>query len=196
MLTVRNISEQRKVAVFEVLRQGSDPRDSFFLLVALSTAIASFGLVMNSTAVVIGAMLVAPLMTPILGLALGLVRGDPHLIGIAGRAETVGIVLSVGTGTLLGFMLPTHFEPTSEMLGRTEPNLFDLMVAVLAGTAGAFALVDEKLVPYCRAWRSPLPSCPPWPTAGFASRSAPTAGQPAPFCCFSPIFCRFCWSPV
>jgi hypothetical protein len=72
-----SITDQRKLKVYEELRQGSDPRKAFFLLVAVSTLIAAFGLAMNNTAVVIGAMLVAPLMTPILGLALGLLRGSP-----------------------------------------------------------------------------------------------------------------------
>ena len=81
-----SLTDQRKLKVYNELRQGSDPRKAFFLLVAVSTLIAAFGLAMNNTAVVIGAMLVAPLMTPILGLALGLLRGNPHLIGLAARS--------------------------------------------------------------------------------------------------------------
>jgi uncharacterized hydrophobic protein (TIGR00271 family) len=141
------ISEQRNQKVYDDLLSGSDPRQSFFLLVALSTLIAAFGLVMNSTAVVIGAMLVAPLMTPILGLALALVRGDAKFIGVALRAETIGVGVSVLAGIAVGLSLPAQFEATPEMLSRTEPNLFDLLVAVLAGLAGAYALVDEKLSP-------------------------------------------------
>jgi uncharacterized hydrophobic protein (TIGR00271 family) len=138
---------ERKAKVREDLRQGSDPRPSFFLLVGLSTLIAALGLVMNSTAVVIGAMLVAPLMTPILGLGLGLIRSDTRLIGISLKSEAVGVAVSITAGVLLGLLLPSHFEPTGEMLSRTQPNLFDLFVAVLAGFAGAYALVDEKLSP-------------------------------------------------
>jgi uncharacterized hydrophobic protein (TIGR00271 family) len=108
--------------------------------------IASFGLVMNSTAIIIGAMLVAPLMTPILGLGLGLARGEATLIRMALRAEVTGIVIAVGAGALFGLSLP-YIETTPEMLGRTTPNLLDLLVAVFAGSAGAYALVDEKLSP-------------------------------------------------
>ena len=142
-----DLSEERKLKVYNDLRQGSSPRPSFFLLVAVSTLIAAFGLVMNSTAVVIGAMLVAPLMTPILGLGLGLVRGDAGLIGIALRAEILGVLISLLAGALLGLALPSGYEATTEMLSRTHPNLFDLLVAVLAGLAGAYALVDEKISP-------------------------------------------------
>jgi len=142
-----DLTEERKVKVYEELARGSDPRSSFFLLVAVSTIIASLGLVMNSTAVVIGAMLVAPLMTPILGLALALVRGDAPLIGVAMRSEVFGVGVSILVAALFGLALPSHFDATPEMLSRTSPNLLDLLVAVFAGLAGAYALVDEKLSP-------------------------------------------------
>ncbi|MEA3301960.1 MAG: DUF389 domain-containing protein [Pseudomonadota bacterium] len=142
-----SITDQRKQKVYEELRQGSDPRRAFFLLVAVSTLIAAFGLAMNNTAVVIGAMLVAPLMTPILGLALGLLRGIPSLIGLAARSEALGVLVSIGMGFILGITLPSYFDITPEMLSRTEPGVADLLVAVLAGIAGAYALIDEKLSP-------------------------------------------------
>jgi uncharacterized hydrophobic protein (TIGR00271 family) len=115
-------------------------------MVAASTAIASFGLIMDSTAVVIGAMLVAPLMTPILGLSLALVRGNAPLLGRAIQAVAVGTILSVALSAGFGFLMPA-LEATPEMLARTRPNLLDLLVAVFAGFAGAYALVDEKLSP-------------------------------------------------
>lgn len=139
-------SNKRKVGVYEDLREGSQPGSRFYFLVAVSTLIASFGLVMNSTAVIIGAMLVAPLMTPILGLGLGLARVEATFIRLALRAEVTGIVIAVGAGALFGLSLP-YIETTPEMLSRTTPNLLDLLVAVFAGSAGAYALVDEKLSP-------------------------------------------------
>jgi uncharacterized hydrophobic protein (TIGR00271 family) len=141
-----DITEERKLFIYDSLYMGSDPKRSFFILVALSTLIAAFGLVMNSTAVIIGAMLVAPLMTPILGLALSMVRGDTGLMALALRAEVAGVVVAVVAAALLGLAVP-YFEETPEMLGRTHPNLYDLMVAVFAGIAGAYALVNEKLSP-------------------------------------------------
>ncbi|MEH6584517.1 MAG: DUF389 domain-containing protein [Halioglobus sp.] len=145
--TLITVSKERALKIYNDLLAGSDPRPSFFLLVGVSTLIAAFGLVMDNTAVVIGAMLVAPLMTPILGLALALVRSDTHLSGIALRSEFIGVIISILAGVLIGLTLPEYFEPTEEMLGRTQPSLFDLLVAVLAGLAGAYALVDEKLSP-------------------------------------------------
>lgn len=140
------ISRDRLKVVHKEISDGSEPALRFYILVAVSTLIASFGLISNSTAVVIGAMLVAPLMTPIFGISLALVRGESHLLGRAARAEIVGVVAAVSMGFALGSLLG-DIEPTPEMLSRTQPNLFDLLVAVLAGFAGAYALVDEKISP-------------------------------------------------
>lgn len=140
------ISRERFTVVHQEISEGSEPALRFYLLVTLSTLIASFGLISNSTAVVIGAMLVAPLMTPIFGIALALVRGEPGLLGRAIRAEAVGVAAAVTMSFVLGLFLG-DFEPTTEMLSRTRPILYDLIVAVLAGFAGAYALVDEKISP-------------------------------------------------
>ena len=140
------ITPERFTVVHREISDGSEPALRFYILVAVSTLIASFGLIANSTAVVIGAMLVAPLMTPIFGISLALVRGEPLLLGRAARAEVIGMVAAVSMGFVLGFLLG-DIEPTAEMLSRTRPNLFDLFVAVLAGFAGAYALVDEKISP-------------------------------------------------
>ena len=140
------INRERFEIVHADISDGSEPALRFYILVVVSTLIASFGLILNSTAVVIGAMLVAPLMTPIFGISLALVRGDTGLFGRAIRAEIFGVIAAVTMSLALGLTLG-DFEPTNEMLSRTSPTLFDLLVAVLAGFAGAYALVDEKLSP-------------------------------------------------
>lgn len=141
-----NISAERKKTIIEEISLGSEPRGSFYALLLTASLIACFGLIANSTAVVIGAMLVSPLMTPIQGMALALVRGDTHLMGHAVRSEVVGVVLAVFVPALVG-LLPLNVEATSEMLARTQPNLMDLLVAVLAGFAGALAMIDERISP-------------------------------------------------
>lgn len=145
-MSIFKITPERFKVVHAEISDGSEPALRFYILVAISTLIACFGLIANSTAVVIGAMLVAPLMTPIFGISLALVRGEPHLLGRAARAEIVGVVAAVTMGLILGSILG-DIEPTAEMLSRTRPNLFDLVVAVLAGFAGAYALIDEKISP-------------------------------------------------
>ncbi|EMG36120.1 hypothetical protein PCS_03136 [Desulfocurvibacter africanus PCS] len=137
---------ERRAQVIGDISQGSEPGIRFYVLVGVSTLIASIGLIADSTAVVIGAMLVAPLMTPIFGISLALVLGEAKLLRNSLLAVTAGIFIAVATALLLG-SLPIALEVTPEMLSRTQPNLFDLLVAVLAGFAGAYALVDESLSP-------------------------------------------------
>jgi len=140
------VTPEQAAIVYNEIATGSDPGLRFYIMVAASTAIASFGLISDSTAVVIGAMLVAPLMTPILGLSLALVRGNALLLGRAIQAITVGTLLTVALAACFGFLMP-GLEATPEMLARTKPNLLDLLVAVFAGLAGAYAMVDEHLSP-------------------------------------------------
>ncbi|MBT8363966.1 MAG: TIGR00341 family protein, partial [Deltaproteobacteria bacterium] len=140
------ISDERAANVINDISVGSEPELRFYTMVAASTAIATFGLISNSTAVVIGAMLVAPLMTPIFGIALALIRGDASLLGRSIRAEIAGVFLTVVLAACFGFLMP-ELEATQEMLSRTKPNLLDLLVAVFAGFAGAYAMVDEHISP-------------------------------------------------
>ncbi|UCD36302.1 MAG: TIGR00341 family protein [Nitrospiraceae bacterium] len=139
-------SPSRRASVIDEINASSQPGTRFYAMVATSTLIASLGLIANSAAVVIGAMLVAPLMTPIFGIALALVRGDGHLLKRAIQAEVIGVLLSVVMSASFG-MLPLALQVTPEMLARTEPNLLDLLVAVLAGFAGTYAMIDERLSP-------------------------------------------------
>ncbi len=140
------VSPTRLPVVLEEIDYGSEPAVRFYALVATATLIASFGLIANSTAVIIGAMLVAPLMTPVFGISLALVRGDARLLGHALRAEAVGVLLAVGISAIFG-AFPLALEVTPEMLARTQPNLLDLLVAVLAGFAGSYAMIDEHISP-------------------------------------------------
>ena len=139
-------SEDRKQEVRDDIAIGSTPRTAYYLLLSISVLIAAFGLVTNSAAVVIGAMLVSPLMTPIFGISLGLIRGNMTLLRKASVAEFGGVIIGIGAATILG-LLPFANEVTSEMLSRTSPTLIDLVVAALAGTAGCLAMIDERISP-------------------------------------------------
>lgn len=139
-------SRERREFVVKDITAGSEPGIRFYLLLTTSALIAAFGLIANSTAVIIGAMLVSPLMTPIIGSSLGLVIGDTKLFANSLRSVVVGTVLAILFSALLGF-LPLALEATPEMLLRVRPTLLDLCVAVLAGFAGAYAMIDEKVSP-------------------------------------------------
>ena len=144
------VSPERFNIICKTVAEGSQPEARFYIMVVVSTLIAGAGLISNSTAVVIGAMLVAPLMTPIFGISLALVREDAKLLNRASLAEIIGVVAAVGMGLVVGWVaLKTdpYLKITPEMLSRTTPNMSDLAVAVLAGLAGAYALIDEKISP-------------------------------------------------
>ena len=117
---------------------------NFSILLALATAIATFGLLSNSTATIIGAMIVAPLMIPIVSFAYGLIILNYHLIIYSLVRLILGILLTVIIAfistEIIGFRIPE-----SEILARTEPTLLDLGVAIAAGTAGAFAKIRRSV---------------------------------------------------
>ncbi len=140
------MDECRKTEVCEDIAIGSTPKTTYYLLLSISVLIAGFGVVTNSPAVVIGAMLVSPLMTPIFGISLGLVRGDMALLRKAFIAEFGGVLIAIGGAAILG-MLPFAQEVTPEMLSRTSPTLLDLLVAALAGMAGCLAMIDARISP-------------------------------------------------
>ena len=133
------LSMEERIEVYRQVRRGARPRQDFFMMIALSAGIAALGLILNSAAVIIGAMLVAPLMSAIIGMGLGTVQGNSRFIATAARAMLLGALVAIAMGFLLGLI---HFdrEPTSEMLGRAAPSILDLMVAVVSGFAGAYAL--------------------------------------------------------
>lgn len=106
------------------------------LALLFSSGIATFGLVLNSPAVVIGAMLISPLMGPILAAGLALAAADLYL-GIKSLLSIlIGVVSSVLFSAALVWALPFQI-PTSEILARTQPNLLDLGVALFSGLAGS-----------------------------------------------------------
>lgn len=107
--------------------------------VVLSVVVAAIGLIRNDVAVIIGAMVIAPLLTPNMTLALATTLGDPALGRKAIRVNLVGIVLALALATLIGAVAP--FDPqVSQIANRTEVALSDVALALAAGTAGALAV--------------------------------------------------------
>ncbi|QYF92907.1 DUF389 domain-containing protein [Massilia sp. PAMC28688] len=100
--------------------------------------IASVGLNVNSTAVVIGAMLISPLMGPLLAIGYGAGISDSHLIRNAGRGLGVFVLLSVFTSTVYFYLSPLS-EAHTELLARTSPTLWDVLIAFFGGCAGIIA---------------------------------------------------------
>lgn len=112
---------------------------SYWLEIVFSAGIAALGLVINSPAVIIGAMLISPLMGPIMATGLGLAAGDLYLAIKAIANLIASIALAVGLSAFIVWLLPFH-SITSEILARTNPNLLDLAIALFSGLAGSVAV--------------------------------------------------------
>ena len=140
-VTADEVARVRDVVVFE-------PPDlkrkliRFWILLVLATAIATYGLIGDSVATVIGAMIVAPLMLPIMGLAYGISVGDGRAIGMSLLVGAGGILTSIGVGFVLAQVLTASFDPeqVGQIMTRTSPNLIDMLAALATGLAGAFAI--------------------------------------------------------
>jgi len=148
----RPIDRERRAEVQVLLRDSSSPNFDFFLLVILSCVIATLGLLTDSAAVIIGAMLVAPLMSPIIGLGLASITGDSRLLTNAASALLRGMLVAVLIAFLLAFgnrwlpfiQLGIDTLP-GEVLARTHPSPIDLLIALAGGMAAAFALAMPNI---------------------------------------------------
>lgn len=177
------VSYERAGRIKADIAQGSVPGAGFYALIATSSLIASLGLVANSPAVIIGAMLVSPLMSPIFGIALGMVQGDTSLLVKSLRAEASGMALAVAFGALFG-LLPVMTEVTPEMLARTEPTLLDLLVAVFAGFAGTLAMIDDRISPALPGVAIATAIVPPLATCGLCLATGADQGARGAFLLF------------
>lgn len=131
--------------LFLQLRESARAPAHFLLLMVLSAIVATLGLFLSSAAVIIGAMVLAPLMAPIISLAMGILRGDRGLLATSLTTIGIGTLLALGTAAFIALIIP--FEKiTPEMAGRLNPNLLDLGVAIAAGIAGAYAHARESVM--------------------------------------------------
>ncbi len=121
------------------IRRAARPNIDYYILISLAAVIAGLGLMANSAAVVIGAMLVAPLMSPIVGTGLSTVLGDTRFLRLALGAVLRGVLLAILVGMIVG-IYQINKPLTAELLARTQPSLLDLAIALFSGMAGAFAL--------------------------------------------------------
>jgi uncharacterized hydrophobic protein (TIGR00271 family) len=134
-----NVTEQRKVEVYLEISQSATLQDAtYWLQIIFAAGIATLGLVLSSPAVIIGAMLISPLMGPILSLGLSLAAGDFILLARAIANLTISCTVAISFALLLIFTLPFK-EATTEILVRTTPTTLDLGVALFSGAIGTIA---------------------------------------------------------
>jgi uncharacterized hydrophobic protein (TIGR00271 family) len=126
--------------VIEKRREDCALSERYLFMIAMSGGIAILGLLQSSPAVVIGAMLLSPLMGPIMGLGFALAIGDYQWLKQSARSLMWGSILAVLLCALIVFISPIQ-TITPEIAARTRPNLFDLFVALFSGMAGAYAMI-------------------------------------------------------
>ncbi|HEU0030326.1 MAG TPA: DUF389 domain-containing protein [Kofleriaceae bacterium] len=131
---------QRAPLVLAMLHRPPGDAAGYWLQLVIAVVLATLGLALDSTAVVIGAMLIAPLMRPIVELAMGLATGSTPLLFRTALRAISSIVIAVAASAAFTSLLPFH-EVTRELLARTAPSLLDLFVAAACALAGAYAVV-------------------------------------------------------
>lgn len=133
------VGEENHAAVLKEVRQHVSFRNANLWILVCAILIASIGLNMNSTAVVIGAMLISPLMGPIVGAGFALATFDFELLKKALLNLLVATVVSLGVAALY-FLISPFKETQSEILNRTAPNIYEVLIAFLSGVVGVISL--------------------------------------------------------
>ena len=137
-------SREQYAALFTNLREEGRLSSTFLTLLILSTLIATFGLFVDSSSVIIGAMLLAPLMQPIISLSMGVLRQDNALLGSGVKTIAVGVLAVVITAALTALLTPIE-HLTAQMAGRLSPTILDLFIAIVSGAAAAYVKTNEKI---------------------------------------------------
>jgi uncharacterized hydrophobic protein (TIGR00271 family) len=157
-------NEAQRSEARQSVASGSALTGSYLAMNAAATLMAGFGLLQNSPAVIIGAMLIAMLFGPIVGIALGLAEANMPLLGRSLVSEIAGAAWVLGIGYAVG-IASRNLSIGSEILSRTSPNILDLLIGLVGGIAGGFTYVSTGLagvivgVAIATALVPPLTSC-------------------------------------
>lgn len=140
------ISVSERAAIFnETATTATNTGLAYWLVLSLAGAIAALGLALNSSAVIIGAMLIAPLLAPVVGLGLALAVGDGRLAFEIAFLVLLSTCFVIAVAALLALALPVPFQTvTTEIAARTRPTTLDLVIAVFSGLAGAAVTVARR----------------------------------------------------
>lgn len=171
ILAVRNIFNLRiesdEQGTIENIRKNVDFHGANAWTLVFAIFIASIGLNMNSAAVIIGAMLISPLMGPILGIGLSLGINDELLLRKSFRNLSIAVLISVTTSMVYFILSPIH-EAQSELLARTYPTFYDVLIAFFGGAAGIVSISRKERGPSVAGVAIATALMPPLCTAGYA----------------------------
>lgn len=152
--------------IVESIRAGIEIKGTNLWVLIFAILIASLGLNTNSTAVIIGAMLISPLMGPIMGIGLSIGRNDLGMLKKSFKSYAVTTLFSITTATLYFFFTPLD-EVQSELLARTSPTIYDVLIALVGGLAGIIALGTKNKGNVIPGVAIATALMPPLCTAGF-----------------------------
>jgi uncharacterized hydrophobic protein (TIGR00271 family) len=145
-IAAEDLDRMRRELLFDGPERGRK-LSRYWMLLILASVIAGAGVMADSTATVIGAMIVAPLMTPILGTVLCLVRADLRNLATCLVLVVAGALAVIAVGLMLGTLTPVDVvaATNSQVSGRVHPRLIDLVGALATGAVGAFAMVRSDV---------------------------------------------------
>lgn len=141
---IYHVDQDEVKETFVSLKENAKLSESFVVLMILSVLLAALGLFTNSTPVIIGAMILAPLMSPIISLSMGLLRQNSDLILDSGYTLSMGVLLALLVGIIVTLFTPLT-NVNSEIAARLSPTLLDLGVAIFSGIAGAYASARSEV---------------------------------------------------
>jgi uncharacterized hydrophobic protein (TIGR00271 family) len=142
-----NVTEAEKNDAIERIIQHASPRRDFFLMLTLSVSMAAFGILLDSTIILIGSMLIAPLLYPLLSTALGVIVSDEKLILRSLYTVAKSVAFALAAGFLIGFLFSDHDArslPAAMVVGDASALMY-AVVAAIAGFAAAFAVTKSNL---------------------------------------------------
>lgn len=136
---IHHASPEEFKTLFQTLRENARANESYMILTVLSTLLATFGLFANSAPVIIGAMILAPLMSPIVAMGMGVLRNSERSLLVASlRSLAIGVGLAMACAVLVAWLTPLR-TVNDQIISRTHPTLLDMGIAVFSGIAGAYA---------------------------------------------------------
>jgi len=145
----RDIGEERRAEILDAYTYDppvADKLTRFTILLGLAGTISAVGLIADSVATIIGAMIIAPLMVPIVGIALGIVTGTPQRAMRSLLVTIFGIVFTILLAVAIGSWLATPtLTMTPQIVARTAPTILDLVIALASGAAGAYGVSNRKV---------------------------------------------------
>ncbi len=165
LLDIRH-EKENEVDTIESIKKGTEFKGTNLWVLIFATYIASLGLNTNSTAVIIGAMLISPLMGPIMGFGLGLAINDFDLLKRSLKNFATATIFSVITSTVY-FLISPMAEAQSELLARTQPTIYDVLIAFFGGLAGIVATTSKSKGNVIPGVAIATALMPPLCTAGF-----------------------------